>query len=133
MKRTFLTVFPVAAAIVMLFTVTSCNDFFHSKDDISYVNLYIDTEIETSIRGGNKNYYLFNAEIGSKYTVTVKNVFSVDVTVFGYDTEEVLYHTSETKNVTGVFTADSDKVVVRIKYAGWDTSIINYTIKVTKN
>jgi len=83
------------------------------------MSLTIGEERSGSIASGKRDYYIFEAEQGVKYSITVTGttgdkfddkVLQVGVVVFCYDTEEALL-----KEAVGSFTAlRSGKIVIRI-------------------
>ena len=75
---------------IVLLTVSSCKDIFHSKENINYVNLVMDKMHQDSVKSNKRNYYKFHAEEGKTYYISwhyaTNWVQSLEVTAFWYDT-----------------------------------------------
>ena len=120
MKRILYQTFIITFFVIISLAVPACKNIFHSKENMYYMSLTIGEERSGGpIENSKRDYYIFEAEQGVKYSITVTGttgdkfddkVLQVGVVVFCYDTEEALL-----KEAVGSFTAlRSGKIVIRI-------------------
>ena len=151
MKRAFIAGITLAAA---LFTVSGCKDIFHSKEDIDYVNLILDTAHNGSVlaydtagkaKMKEKNYYKFRAERGVTYYISWSVEYSsegdykLSITTFWYDTGGVVMGEQSgedgSKTPPSFVASRSGDVVVRAtaptRYYDERGNTVNYRIMVS--
>jgi len=144
MKRILYQTFIITFFVIISLAVPACKNIFHSKENMYYMSLTIGEERSGGpIDSSKRDYYIFEAEQGVKYSITVTRFYTVkgnydnhykdeeksdndvDVAVFCYDTEEALL-----KEAVGSFTAPrSGKIVIRISRKNY-TNVEKYTLNV---
>jgi len=134
MKRKFFILLSCVVIIMILMAVSSCRDFFHSKENIDYMDLVLNKEYDNSVAEGGRNYYKFNAELNKTYYIswyTMSN--EIKVATFWYDTGGTV--TGEKEGLgsgkLSFSTSRSGDVVVRITSGDYAYGTIDYKLMVS--
>jgi len=120
MKRKVLITISYALIVIAVMVFSCCRDIFHSKENIDYMDLVLDKELNGSVKVFSRNYYKFNAEQGVTYYISWKTGsygYGTDIKVatFWYDTGGTITGEKESNWDTLTFTSSrTGDVIIRI-------------------